>query len=206
MELLPLDKPELIEVAAQWLGREENYRWLDFGDGAHGLTVVSLRIMAQRDLHVLRVFTPDDSDLPIGIVALSDIRRQWKTAGSLWAVLGRKRYAGYAVRAVSKLLTFGFGELGLEAVSAWTVETNVASRRVLEQLKFRYVGRHRRRHWMDGRPYDRLLYDLLATEHQEIPDPLIHRPEVTATAAPDVSRWAVAGGQVHGPRPPLGAA
>ena len=32
MELLPLDKPELIEVAAQWLGREENYRWLDFGD------------------------------------------------------------------------------------------------------------------------------------------------------------------------------
>jgi len=199
MELLPLDKPELIEVAAQWLGREENYRWLDFGDGAHGLTVVSLRIMAQRDLHVLRVFTPDDSDLPIGLVALSDIRRQWKMAGSLWAVLGRKRYGGYAVRAVSKLLTFGFGELGLEAVSAWTVDTNVASRRVLEQLKFRYVGRQRRRHWIDGRPYDRLLYDLLATEHREIPDPLIDRPGATPTAAPHPPSWTVAG-------PPLGAA
>ena len=36
---------------------------------------------------MLRLFTPDDSDLPIGIVALSDIRRQWKTAGSVWAVL-----------------------------------------------------------------------------------------------------------------------
>src|SRR5213080_1235188 len=83
MELLPLDKPELIQLAAQWLGREENYKWLDFGDGAHGLTAISLRIMTQRDLHLLRVFTPDDGDVPIGLVALSDIRRQSKTAGSL---------------------------------------------------------------------------------------------------------------------------
>ena len=67
MELLPLDKPELIQLAVQWLGREENYKWLDFGDGAHRLTAISLRIMTQRDLHVLRVFTPDDSDLPVGI-------------------------------------------------------------------------------------------------------------------------------------------
>ena len=206
MELLPLDKPELIQLAVQWLGREENYKWLDFGDGAHGLTAVSLRIMTQRDLHVLRVFTPDDGDLPIGLVALSDIRRQWKTAGSLWAVLGRKRYAGYVVRAVSKLLTFGFGELGLEAVSAWTVESNVAARRVLEQLKFRYVGQLRRRHWIDGRPHDRLLYDLLATEHQEIPDTPIHRPEAAPTAAPHDSPWTVADGPRLRPRPPLGAA
>ena len=206
MELLPLDKPELIQLAAQWLGREENYKWLDFGDGAHGLTAISLRIMTQRDLHVLRVFTADDGDLPIGLVALSDIRRQWKTAGSLWAVLGRKRYAGYVVRAASKLLTFGFGELGLDAVSAWTVESNVAARRVLEQLKFRYVGQLRRRHWIDGRPYDRLLYDLLATEHHEIPDTPIHRPEAAPSAAPHDSPWTVAGGPRLGPRPPLGAA
>jgi RimJ/RimL family protein N-acetyltransferase len=169
MNLLPLDRPELIELAANWLGREENYKWLDFGEGVRALSVVSLRIMTQRDLHLLRLFTPDESDLPIGLVALSDVRRQSKTAGSVWAVLGRKRHAGYARRAVSKLLTLGFGELGLEAVSAWTVECNVAARRVLEQLNFRYVGRQRRRHWIDGRPYDRLLYDLLATEHHEVP-------------------------------------
>jgi RimJ/RimL family protein N-acetyltransferase len=175
MKLLPLDDPTLLELAAHWLRREESYRWLDFGEGAHPLSVMSLKIMTQRDLHVLRLFTPDDRDLPIGIVALSDIRRQSKTAGALWMVLGRKRYAGYAARAVSKLLTFGFGELGLEAVSAWTVESNVAARRVLEQLKFRYVGRLRRRHWIDGRPYDRLLYDLLATEHHEIPDVPVRR-------------------------------
>jgi RimJ/RimL family protein N-acetyltransferase len=178
MKLLPLDCPDLIKVVADWLGREENYRWLDFGDGAHALTTVSLKIMTQRDIHVLRVFTPDDSDVPIGVVGLSDVRRHWRMAGSVWAVLGRKRYGGYACRAASKLLTLAFTELGLDAVSAWTVECNLASRRVLEQLNFQYVGRQRRRHWIDGRPYDRLLYDLLATEHREIPDNPHVRPQV----------------------------
>jgi RimJ/RimL family protein N-acetyltransferase len=202
MKLVPLDHPALIELAATWLGRTENYKWLDFGGGAQALSAVSLRIMAQRDLHLLRVFTPDDSDLPIGIVALSDIRRESRTAGSLWAVLGRKRSADYAVRAVSKLLTCGFGEVGLEAVSAWTVESNVGARRVLEQLKFRYVGRQRRRHWIDGRPYDRLLYDLLATEHCEIPDVRLPR---TATFSAHASPATVARRPPRGP-PPLGAA
>jgi RimJ/RimL family protein N-acetyltransferase len=206
MNLLPLDQPILIELAANWLGREENYKWLDFGEGAHALSVMSLRIMTQRDLHVLRVFTPDDSDLPIGLVALSDIRRQSKTAGSVWMVLGRKRYAGYAARAVSQLLTLGFDELGLEAVSAWAVETNVASRRVLEQLRFRYVGRQRRWHWIDGRPYDRLLYDLLATEHREITDTPVHRSEAASTAAAHGPSWTLAKRPRHGPMPPLGAA
>ncbi len=186
--------------------RVANYKWLDFGDGVHPLSLVSLRIMAQRDLHVLRMFTAHDCDLPIGIVALSDIRRQWKTAGSLWAVLGRKRYGGLTARAVSQLLTFGFVELGLEAVSAWTVECNVASRRVLEQLGFRYVGRQRRRHWIDGRPHDRLLYDLLATEHHEIPDFYVHRAAGVSLATPHVAPRTVARRPRDGPGPPLDAA
>jgi len=33
MRLLPLDKPELIELVAGWLGEYENYKWLDFGSG-----------------------------------------------------------------------------------------------------------------------------------------------------------------------------
>ena len=197
MKLLPLDDPALLELAGKWLRREDNYKWLDFGEGAHPLSVISLKIMTQRDRHVLRLFTPDDSEVPLGIVALSDIRRHSKTAGSLWMVLGRKRYAGYAARAVSKLLTFGFAEVGLEAVSAWTVESNMAARRVLERLRFRYVGRQRRRHWIDGRPYDRLLYDLLATEHREIPD----EPALTAHAPP----WTRARRPRRG-QPPLGAA
>ena len=66
------------------------------------------------------------------------------------------------------MLTFGFTELGLHVVSAWTVETNIPAQRVLEGLHFKYIGRQRQCHYIDGRPYDRLLFDLLATEHQEI--------------------------------------
>jgi len=168
MKLLPLDRPELIELVAGWLGKEENSKWLDFGNGVHSVTAVSLKIMTQRDLHLLRVYTPDDSDVPIGVCGLSNVDRRFKTAGSFWVVLGEKRYGGYASRAASKLLTIGFGELGLDAVGAWTVEVNVAARRGLERLNFQYIGRQRRCHWIDGRPYDRLLYDLLATEHREL--------------------------------------
>jgi len=168
MKLLPLDRPDLIELVAGWLGKEENYKWLDFGNGVHTVTAVALKIMTQRELHLLRVYTPDDSDLPIGVCGLSNVDRRFKTAGSLWVVLGEKRYGGYASRAASKLLTIGFRELGLEAVGAWTVDVNAAARRGLERLNFTYIGRQRRCHWIDGRPYDRLLYDLLATEHREL--------------------------------------
>jgi len=120
MKLLPLDCRELTELVANWLSQEGNCKWLDFGNGVHSPSAVSLKVMTQRDLHVLRVFTPHDSDLPIGVVGLSNVDRRFKTAGSMWAVLGQKRYGGC--------------------------------------------------HWIDGRPYDRLLYDLLATEHRELPD------------------------------------
>src|SRR5438034_10929084 len=98
MKLLPLDRPELIELVAGWLGKEENSKWLDFGNGVHSVTAVSLKIMTQRDLHLLRVYTPDDGDLPIGVCVLSDVERLLKTAGSPWAVLGELLHGGAASR------------------------------------------------------------------------------------------------------------
>lgn len=167
MKLIPLDSPELIELAAGWLGNYDNYKWLDFGNGVQQITPMTLRIMTQRDIHVLRLFTTDEGDLPIGVVGLTNVDRNFKTA-SLWAVLGVKRYGGCATEACAKMLTLGFTELGLEAINAWTLETNVGGQRVVERLHFRYIGRQRRCHYVDGRPLDRLLFDLLATEYQDV--------------------------------------
>lgn len=167
MKLLPLDCPELIELAAGWLGSPDNYRWLDFGNGVQQVTPVTLKIMTQRDIHVFRLYTAPDGDLPVGVVALTNVDRNFKTA-SIWAVLGRKRYGGCTAEACSRLLTFAFTELGLHAVNAWTLETNIPGQRVLERLRFKFIGRLRQCHYIDGRPYDRLLFDLLATEHQDI--------------------------------------
>jgi len=172
MKLLPLDSAERIELAAGWLSEPDNYKWLDFGNGIQKVSPVTLKIMTQRDLHVFRLYTADEGDLPVGIVGLSNVDRNFKT-GSLWAVLGRKRYGGGTSLACSKMLTVAFTELGLRSVNAWTVEINVAAQRVLERLHFRSIGRLRQCHVIDGQAYDRLLFDMLASEHQEIPEQVV---------------------------------
>lgn len=168
MKLNLLDDSKIIELVAGWLARKENYQWLDFGDGKRVPTPAWLKIMAQRDTDVLRVFTPDIDDTPIGVVGLNNVDRHFKTA-TLWGMLGDKSYArqGYTTRALSKMLTLGFQELGLHAVNNWVVEHNF-SIHVVEHLNFRLVGRLRQCHVIDGRRYDRLLFDLLASEHKEI--------------------------------------
>jgi RimJ/RimL family protein N-acetyltransferase len=37
-----------------------------------------------------------------------------------------------------------------------------------KRLKFRQIGRQRQSHYINGRVYDRLWFDLLASEHEEI--------------------------------------
>jgi RimJ/RimL family protein N-acetyltransferase len=168
MKLRLIDNADA-ELIGEWMSQEENYQWVDFGAGHQSLTPINVRIMMQRDIHVIRVFTPEMKDLPIGVVALSDIDRKAKTA-SLWYVLGDKRFAGrgYTARAASKILGEGFIDLGLQSVYAWTVDCNVASIRILERNKFRMIGRRRECHYLSGQIRDRLLFDLLASEYREL--------------------------------------
>jgi len=159
----------MIALAAEWLAQKANVQWLDFGNGNQILTPISLKIMTQRDTHLLRAFTSDSDDTPIGMVALSSISHHFHTA-TLWYVLGDKCYAGqgYTTRAVSQLLTYAFTVQGLQAINAWVVEHNEPSIRVLTRNHFRLIGRQRRCHVIDGRPADRLLFDLLASEHKAL--------------------------------------
>ncbi|MCI0524610.1 MAG: GNAT family N-acetyltransferase [Acidobacteria bacterium] len=168
MNLRTIDTTE-ITLVSEWLGSEENYKWLDFGFGTQLLAPASLKLMTQRDIHLIRVYTHDSADTPIGLVALSNIARNFKTA-TLWYVLGDKSQVnrGYTTRAVSAILGQGFTEIGLEAVNAWTVDANPPSRQVLERNNFHFIGRQRRCHYVDGQAYDRLWFDLLASEYKAI--------------------------------------
>ena len=177
MKLLPLDTPELFFLAAEWLARKENYQWLDFGNGRQTVTPTLLKIMAQREAHFLRIYTWGRDDRPIGIVGLNSVDRAFKT-GTLWAVAGEKSFSnrGYVSLASSKLLSLAFRDLGLHVVNTWIVDRN-PSVRSLERLNFRFISRQRQCHIIDGRPYDRLLFDLLATEHRELDEERWHRME-----------------------------
>lgn len=166
MKLLPIDSSEMIEVVAGWISDKENYQWLEFGDGGGGVSPAWLKIMVQRKTEAIRVFTPDYDDNPIGVIALTNIRRNFKTA-DIWAAVGDRsfRARGYATRATSEMLTYGFEELGLHAITAVIVDGN-PSVRIVERLGFHFIGRQRQCHYIDGQPRDRLLFDLLASEHK----------------------------------------
>jgi RimJ/RimL family protein N-acetyltransferase len=167
VKLISIDTPELLQLVAGWLAQKENYQWLDAGDGRQLRSPEWLKVATQRGTHVLRLFTSDVDDAPIGVVGLGSINRIFKTA-AIWVVLGDKRYArqGYATRAFARMLTLGFAQLGLHAISTWTVEHNPSIHVVLRN-GFRPIGRQRQCHYIDGRACDRLLFDLLATEHHE---------------------------------------
>lgn len=168
MQLRPVDTAS-VDLVAHWLAQKENRQWLDFGSEVQDLTPVSLMVMVQKPTHLLRTFTADGDTTDIGLVALSNTHKKFRTA-MLWYVLGDKRYAGqgYTTRAVQHLLTLGFSSLGLEAINAWVVEENVPSVKVLMRNNFRRIGRQRKSHYIDDQPYDRLLFDLLACEHKEL--------------------------------------
>ena len=162
-------QPDEIPLVESWLGKKENYQWLDFGHGVQAVSSIAIRVMLQQDTQFLQLFTADNEETAVGLVAFNDVSRPFKTA-NLWYVLGDKRYSGhgYTTRAVSKFLGLGFTQLTLNTVSAWAVEQNVPSIKVLEHNHFRLIGEQRQCHYVDGHPHNRLLFDLLASEYKEL--------------------------------------
>jgi RimJ/RimL family protein N-acetyltransferase len=171
MELIPFEGEQLISLGASWLAEKRNHQWLDFGDGNGPIGTAALNHMSRDDAHIIRAFTADDDDTPIGLVALSSVNRDFRSA-VLWALLGDRRYdaKGYVFRATSAILTLGFTDFGLECVNTWAVECNHASLRILGKLNFTPIGRERHCHYIDGRPFDRLLFELQSADHRSRQD------------------------------------
>lgn len=168
VRLLALDDGA-IERVSNWLVQKENHQWLDFGRGLQALDRMTLKVMSQRDAHYLRVFTDESGSTTIGVVGLSDISVTFGTA-VLWYVLGDKVFLGrgYTAQAVAKTIDVGFDELRLQSISAWTVDTNLASARILEKNGFKRIGVRRQCHWIDGRFHDRVLFDLVRDDPRSL--------------------------------------
>jgi RimJ/RimL family protein N-acetyltransferase len=167
VKLLPVEGPVLVRTVADWLARTENYQWLDFGHGRRVLSAEWLAIAARRPSEVLRVYTARDGDTPIGVVALTEVDRSFRTA-RIWVVAGNKSFAarGLATVAARRLLAFGFRELGLRAIHTWIVDGN-PSLRIVRRLGFSLIGRQRACHVIDGQMRDRFWFDLLDSEFRD---------------------------------------
>ena len=167
MILRPLGNQD-VEQVATWLATEDVRQLLDVGVGVQTVSVGDIRALGAKESHFCQVFTADTNDMPIGVVGLSQISRDCCSA-FLWYLLCEREFCGrgYTSRAVSKMLTMGFSHLGLRSINAWAVDQHVASIRVLQRNNFRLIGRLRQCHAIEGRVFDRLLFDLLTAEHRE---------------------------------------
>jgi ribosomal-protein-alanine N-acetyltransferase len=121
----------------------------------------------------------------VGTIGLDDIEfemRAWRLdrgelgywiAPSLWG-------QGLVSEAARAVVSFGFEVIGLHKVTAGCVAENAASRRVIEKLGFRSVGRLEDDVWRDGRWWSVLRYELTTSEWGDVSTTLrVHRPRST---------------------------
>ena len=77
------------------------------------------------------------------------------------------RNKGYGKQALRLLLGYGFGNLGMERITASTLEINLSAQKSLEGSGFLLEGRERKAVYFGGKRHDRLNYGILAEEYAQ---------------------------------------
>jgi [ribosomal protein S5]-alanine N-acetyltransferase len=108
-----------------------------------------------------------------GTIGLGDIRFAHAALRVDRAELGywiapALRGAGLVTEAAQAVVRCGFETIGLHKIQVHCFEANAASRRVIEKLGFRMVGRQEDDAWRDGRWWAMLSYELTAPEWGDV--------------------------------------
>jgi len=102
----------------------------------------------------------------IGVVSLQSIDSQNRSCSiGMGMAKIENRNKGYGKQAVQLMLEYGFKNLGMERITANTLEMNISAQKSLEKSGFVLEGRERKAVYFGGRRYDRLNYGLLAEEY-----------------------------------------
>jgi RimJ/RimL family protein N-acetyltransferase len=100
----------------------------------------------------------------LGEVELADLDLCHGTAEVACWALPAARGRGMTTTAISALLRFAFGGLGLHRLTYAWADGNTASARVAERCGFRLEGRQREAWLVDGRRVDVYIAGRLATD------------------------------------------
>ncbi len=120
----------------------------------------------QRNRHIrLGIFLEDGRVIGDAALQNLDYRNRCCSVGIGIARLA-DRAKGYGGQALDLLLKYGFHCLGMERITANTLEVNAGSRRLLETHGFLLEGRERKAVYLNGQKYDRLCYGLLREEYE----------------------------------------
>ncbi|MCL2773068.1 MAG: GNAT family N-acetyltransferase [Oscillospiraceae bacterium] len=102
----------------------------------------------------------------IGDVALQSIDNKNRSCSiGMGMAKIENRNKGYGKEAVKLILDYGFNNLGMERITANTLEINISAQKSLEKSGFVLEGRERKVVYFGGKRYDRLNYGLLADEY-----------------------------------------
>ena len=103
----------------------------------------------------------------IGSVMLRDLNYRDGVA-SLGVSIGRKEYwsKGYGTEAIKLTLDYGFRFLNLYNIALDTMEFNLRGQKAYQKAGFKEIGRRRGAVLMNGKRYDEIHMDCLASEFE----------------------------------------
>ncbi|WP_024615425.1 GNAT family protein [Clostridium sp. Ade.TY] len=104
----------------------------------------------------------------IGDIALQNINWQHRSC-DVGAGIAKieNRSKGYGGEALKLLLEYGFNNLGLERISATTLEQNILSKKLLIKTGFVQEGVERKAFYFAGKRWDKLNYGMLREEYNK---------------------------------------
>ncbi len=104
---------------------------------------------------------------PIGNCGLHEVDHQNRQT-EVGILIGEPgaRGRGFGTEAMRLLLDYAFTGLGLHNVMLKVFEYNLAGRRCYEKVGFREIGRRRESRWYNGRFWDEISMDILASEFE----------------------------------------
>ena len=125
---------------------------------------------------------------PVGNTDLRDIDHRNRSA-SFGILIGEPdaRGKGYGTEATRLMLDYAFTALGLHNVLLTCYEFNLAGQRAYQKAGFKEIGRRRQCRWLNGRLWDEIFMDCLATEFDS--------PVLGRVFVPDVDRGQGTGGR-----------
>ena len=151
------------EAVHRYASDPEVTRYMDWGPNDVAATTVFLadaqaKAASRPRLSYALAVVRRDRDELIGAVALQIISEE-DGRGVIGYVLGRRSWGqGYATEAATRLLRYGFAELGLRSVTATCDPDNTASAAVLAKIGMRRSGYLARHLCIRGEWRDRLLF------------------------------------------------
>ncbi len=103
----------------------------------------------------------------IGLIDLHDVDKRNKKA-EVGAWIGRKYWGkGYGTEALRQILKFAFDKLKLHKVTGIAFEWNIASRRIMEKVGFKYEGTLRDDYRIGNKWHNNVVYSILRDEFKE---------------------------------------